>query len=614
MYMHVRAVYRYLYPPVARSSPRGWHSASRTLRAVTGWLAAWLTVITAIGQSVPPRDLMSDTWLATDALGRELPGFDECGPPKANRNVGIFYFLWLGTHGTKLYDLSEIVAKNPANPEFGPKGAFHWWGRPHFDYYQSTDPWVIRRHAQMLGDAGVDALVFDVTNAQTYDNVVDAFGDTFARITSETGRRPPSFGFLTNTKGPEIARRLLDRVYRPGLHQPFWYMWKGRPLMLSDVEDADPDVRAFFSLRKSWAWTQGHKWFGDGRDRWPWLDHFPQTPGWHESPSRPEQISVCVAQHPVSNIGRSFRDGAQPPPDKTQTSRGLCFAEQWRRALEIKPEFVLITGWNEWVAQRFISEKGGQRFLDSPLPPGGTFFVDCFSQEFSRDIEPMRGGYADNYYYQMVAGIRLYKGVRPRPPASQPRTIALNGDFAQWNDVGPAYLDDLGDTEPRNHPGWGDRQLVNESGRNDFDTLKVARDETHLYFHATTVAPISEPEGTNWMTLLINADCDPRTGWQGFDVIINRRRGPDRSVSIEHNVDGEWIWKTVGEGRWEVSGNQLHLAVPIAMVLHPANRAPVKFDFKWSDNVPERGDPTDYIDQGDTAPNGRFRYRYETAR
>ncbi|MBN1125391.1 MAG: hypothetical protein JXA82_10310, partial [Sedimentisphaerales bacterium] len=45
------------------------------------------------------RDLYSDTWAATDALGRELPGFEECGPPREGRTVGLFYFLWLGQHG-----------------------------------------------------------------------------------------------------------------------------------------------------------------------------------------------------------------------------------------------------------------------------------------------------------------------------------------------------------------------------------------------------------------------------------------------------------------------------------------------------------------------------------
>ena len=41
-------------------------------------------------------DLYSDTWVATDALGRTMPGFDSVGPVKKDqrRVVGIFYITW----------------------------------------------------------------------------------------------------------------------------------------------------------------------------------------------------------------------------------------------------------------------------------------------------------------------------------------------------------------------------------------------------------------------------------------------------------------------------------------------------------------------------------------
>ena len=45
--------------------------------------------------SAKADDLLSDTWVATDAIGRELPGYNECGAPRSDRYVGIFYFLWL---------------------------------------------------------------------------------------------------------------------------------------------------------------------------------------------------------------------------------------------------------------------------------------------------------------------------------------------------------------------------------------------------------------------------------------------------------------------------------------------------------------------------------------
>ena len=44
----------------------------------------------------PAVDLYHDTWVATDALGRTMPGYDAVGPVKTDqrRVVGIFYITW----------------------------------------------------------------------------------------------------------------------------------------------------------------------------------------------------------------------------------------------------------------------------------------------------------------------------------------------------------------------------------------------------------------------------------------------------------------------------------------------------------------------------------------
>ena len=49
-----------------------------------------------LAHAEPYRDLYPDTWAATDALGRSLPSYEEVGPMRENRKVGLFYFLWLG--------------------------------------------------------------------------------------------------------------------------------------------------------------------------------------------------------------------------------------------------------------------------------------------------------------------------------------------------------------------------------------------------------------------------------------------------------------------------------------------------------------------------------------
>ena len=69
------------------------------------------------------------------------------------------------------YDITKLTAGNPAEPKWGPDQAFHHWGEPELGYYVGGDDYVIRKHAYMLMNAGIDVIFFDVTNAFTYDPV-----------------------------------------------------------------------------------------------------------------------------------------------------------------------------------------------------------------------------------------------------------------------------------------------------------------------------------------------------------------------------------------------------------------------------------------------------------
>ncbi len=120
-------------------------------------------------------DLASDTWVATDALARSLPTHAEVGDRRSNRTIGIFYFLWLGRHGELgPFDITQILRQDPQamskpdSPLWGPLYAPHHWGESIFGYYISDDEGVLTKHAQMLADAGVDVVIFDVTNQLTY--------------------------------------------------------------------------------------------------------------------------------------------------------------------------------------------------------------------------------------------------------------------------------------------------------------------------------------------------------------------------------------------------------------------------------------------------------------
>ena len=52
----------------------------------------------------------------------------------------------------------------------------------------------------------------------------------------------------------------------------------------------------------------------------------------------------------------------------------------------------------------------------------------------------------------------------------------------------------------------------------------MARDPKQVYFHATTAKPLTPATDSGWMWLLIDADQNPKTGWHGYDLLINRTR------------------------------------------------------------------------------------------
>jgi hypothetical protein len=563
----------------------------------------------------------SDTWVATDALGRSLPTFAEVGPPRADRFVGIFYFLWLGAHvNGGPYDITRILAQDPQamqkkdSPLWGPMHAPHHWGESIFGYYLTDDPFVLRKHAQMLADAGIDTLVFDVTNQVTYKHYYLALLRLFTEV-RRNGGKTPQVAFLCPFSEPaKVVAELWEDLYGPGLYPDLWFRWEGKPLILADSEKLWPAaqserIRAFFTFRK----PQPDYFRGPtGPDIWSWLEVYPQHV-FSNSRGEKEQISVGVAQNAVGKRlgsmsepgarGRSFHQGVTAQEGEA-VQHGFNFAEQFERALSLDPKFIFITGWNEWIAGRFDEFNGVRR----PV-----MFVDEFDQEHSRDIEPMRGGHGDNYYHQMVSFVRRFKGARPPPAARPGKTIDLTGAFAQWNEVQPEFRDDIGDPVQRDHPGYNNcTRYTNRSGRNDLVALKVTYDQSQVYFYARTRDPISSSQDPQWMLLLIDADGDHRTGWEGYDFIVNRVVRGENTTSLERNAGG-WKWDLVAELKLAVRANELHLAVPRAALGLPPKKGHFQFELKWADNVPASGDILDFLTHGDTAPNGRFNYRFQGA-
>jgi hypothetical protein len=308
--------------------------------------------------------------------------------------------------------------------------------------------------------------------------------------------------------------------------------------------------------------------------------------------------------HRAGAMGRSWHDGMKDPKSEA-ILKGLNFDEQWQHALAVNPKFIFITGWNEWIAGRYTE---WSKYTDRDCYYPGGLFVDQYTEEYSRDCEPMRGGHGDNYYYQLMSWVRRFKGVRPlRFAPARATKIRIDGAFEDWAGVTLEFRDTIGDTIHRNHQGYGDLIYRNDTGRNDLVCCKVAYDRARLYFFAQTREAITSHLDTDWMEILLDTDRNPSTGLLGYDFVVNQEVLSDHRTTVKAWRNDRWV--KVGTAEYRVRGNALEVSLSRSVVNQIG--ANPSFDFHWADNIRNLGDVAEYGVDGDSAPNRRCNFRFQ---
>jgi hypothetical protein len=617
------------------------------------------TRVTAPAQYILPDDhpvnlldTYPGTYYAIDGLNRELPDISSAGAAREDRFVGLFYWTWhYNFTNLQPVNVTEFLKIHPQAkhdydyPEW-PKDSQFFWDEPVFGFYDTRDEWVLRKHAEMLADAGVDVIIFDCTNGSftwrpSYIKVLE----TFAKA-REDGVRTPQISFILPF-GPSAdsavsLKQLYLDIYRTGKYQDLWFYWKGKPLIMAypdSIKKRDGEIEAeileFFQFRP------GQPLYYKGSEKsgkyptWDWLSLYPQRMAGTEAAGTPnEQMAVGVAQNwantPRTGAGSSDRgglsamngediygrtsiwDGANRVNDTRENAilYGANFAQQFEYAIEQDPEFIFITGWNEWVAGRY------DYWPPHSPDPRGTYtvdnaFPDQFDDEHSRDIEPSNGPLKDHYYYQMVSYIRRYKGISGTLPEPTEKTINIAASLSSWDDVGTVYRAYKNNTQPRSFNGYKGCFYENNTGRNDIVLSKAAHDHKNIYFMAECADTISPETGKAWMRLFINIagqDKDGASSWEGFNYIINRA-APGEKAALEKSSGG-WNWDKIADIDYKVEGKRLQLVIPRTAIGITGGDFTVRF--KWNDNMQKDGDIMDFYNNGDTAPGGRFCYVYKS--
>ncbi len=581
----------------------------------------------------------SGGFAATDDVGRALPTSLTTGIYGSNgeKYVGIFYFLWHGEHGDDgIFDLQKIMDKygdlakdaNAKDPETGRKlygnvGTMHWFAEPLYGYYYASDSWVIRKHMELLANANVDFLYFDVTNGYIYkDNALKVMKT--CHELNEQGYDAPQVVFYTNSNSKGVMKQLYDEIYSKNLYPDTWFYVDGKPCIIG-VEEGN--INNFFTVKAAQWPNEGYKQNG-----WPWMDfEWPQRI-FSDKNGNPSAISVSIAQHNRSitfsdsslygyayNRGRSFNgekdDNASMESyraafdaDNLITNLGLNFQAQWDRAISSGAPYVLVTGWNEWVAQR---QNGKTLRGDDSL----VYFVDTASMEFSRDAEMMRGGYFDNYYMQLISNIQKLKGSAPIIIQDARNKIDIGASFDQWQKVTVSYTDPEGDTRDRQSKSFGGKVLQNRTGSNDIVEAKVTGDTENLYFYVRCAKDISEFNTENsWMQLFVNTNNNATDGWYGYDFLINACPENENKTTVASCTSNSGVLELnpIGKVTYRVEGAEMMIEVPLSM-LGIKDYKQIYLEFKWADADQNTKYTTmeDFYLYGDIAPLGRLNWIYQ---
>lgn len=562
--------------------------------------------------------------VGVDHFGRS---FNAISGYKKDKQVGIFYWPWIGQpYATGIYDATKILALpnglktltdfNHYDSNISPNGQAHYWGEPIWGYYNSDDEWVIRKQMQMLTMAGVDFIFFDTTNALIYSNVCLKVCAVIDEMLKD-GWNPPKIAFYTHSLSFQTVRNLYKELYQPNRFPNTWYRIDGKPLIIAytnaedDLREAksrndehynpgilSPEILNFFHfLKPQWPSDPAYP------DGFPWVEWtFPQP-----LHTQSQVMSVSVASHPAvpmsfsltrenwTNWGRGWNPATRKNMEE-DVDKGAFFQAQWDHAITVDPPMISVGGWNEWIAYK--------------QPYDGEYMLcDAVNKEYSRDIEPMVGGYQDAFYLQLIRNIRRYKGIAQKADeGNNPKTIDLGGSLSQWNDV--QYVVRNMDEKNIARDDFGGSRTVRYTQAAPTDKLqeiRIAHDADNVYVYLKGKDKFSNSrDKKNWMNILVGTGDTAVKGWECYEYVIGKEiTAGEASVEIFGKGYGSSI---TGKAQLKITDDVIILSIPRKII---GLKTKSKFYFKVAMGVANPADIMNYYQSGSVMPMGRLSYIYQ---
>ena len=571
---------------------------------------------TAIIENVTPlseRLNVKNALCGKDALGREISPAGENGN---GRLVGLFYTLWLGNYYSdegqsyfpdEILDMSEMSFSYLYSGGGSPFVKMHFYAQPLFGYYNQRDVWVVEKHVQMFIAADIDFLGIDATNNDFYPAPLEVLLNVLEAYRLE-GYKVPKIMFLTNTDSSKRVTEIYEYLYENNRYENLWFD--------DDDNGANPERKPWITIKtgetiylknavKNKFYFRDSQWPNESfkENGFPWIEFTRPQPvhngvisvsvaqnnGMHMSTSVQYENSPNGNDYYNMNWGRGYssEDGKN---SKNRVDAGSNFQEQWDVAVSSDARIAFVLEWNEWAALKLAARVEG-------IGTAVVFF-DCASPEFSRDIEPIKGYYGDNFYMQLIANVRRFKGESGSGIAAD-RASFVNGKV-DWNDVGSGIADFAGQKR-RSYPNCNESEYYeNNTKRNDINEIRVAYDDENIYVLLTCAENVTVADDADWMNLYFRTKAEAAPC--GYDIAVNRARKGNKA-EVTDLLTGE----VLGRAECAVSGRYVQFVIPAGLI-------GAEFELKATDNVNFLTDVMKLYTEGDSAPYGRLNYKFKAAR
>ena len=222
-------------------------------------------------------------------------------------------------------------------------------------YYSYKEKDDVLKHLKWLRRAGVDAIVYDCYGmSERGPNEMDMKKDQVLKWIMEAlenqekeTRKLKLIIYLEKYDGNPSLKEYhsaLGYIREHIANRPYYFRWQNKPMVLtymngdkSPAQDQLEKETSDFTLRRIRAY--------DGKDYWSYINEWPQ-------PANHEWMSVSPGID--SFMENAYLGKRQSKPlDVSKWNRfdrkgGEYFKKQFLTAREVDPDFIFISGWNDW--------------------------------------------------------------------------------------------------------------------------------------------------------------------------------------------------------------------------------------------------------------------------